>query len=186
MIEVPRELSDDPLLPGPITETRHVRILPSRRLMCPAFLAGFCVAALADKSFAQDASSKLKADPPQSSQPVKAPRGAGGSGTARAGDDIGQMNPEATARSFPKRGFSPYAGRHYPTRVYWGDEHVHTGWSVDAGAFGCTLGPEEALRFARGEEVKSSLGEPAKLSRPLDWMALTDHSDAAGHDLRDP
>ena len=42
------------------------------------------------------------------------------------------------------------------------------------------MGPEEALRFARGEEVKSSLGEPAKLSRPLDWMALTDHSDAAG------
>ena len=53
-----------------------------------------------------------------------------------------------------------------PTRVFWGDEHVHTGWSADAGAFGATLG--EALRFARGEEVKSLLGGPAKLSRPLD------------------
>ena len=63
---------------------------------------------------------------------------------------------------------------------FWGDQHVHTGWSVDAGAFGATLGPEEALRFARGEEVMSSLGEPAKLSRPLDWVAVTDHSDAAG------
>ena len=149
--------------------------------MCAALLTGFCVAAPFGKSFAQDASPKLKADLPQSSQPVKAPRGAaGGSGSVRAEDDIGQINPEATAKSFPKRGFSPYAGRHYPTRVYWGDEHVHSGWSVDAGAFGCTLGPEEALRFARGEEVKSSLGEPAKLSRPLDWIALTDHSDAAG------
>jgi len=94
--------------------------------------------------------------------------------------DIGIMDPAASAHAFPKRGFSPYAGRHYPTRVLWGDQHVHTGWSADAGAFGATLGPEEALRFARGEEVTSSLGEPAKLSRPLDWAAITDHSDAAG------
>jgi hypothetical protein len=100
--------------------------------------------------------------------------------TPVASDDIGLMNPEATAHAFPGRGFSPYAGRHYPTRVLWGDQHVHTGWSADAGAFGATLGPAEALRFARGEEVMSSLGEPAKLSRPLDWAAITDHSDAAG------
>ena len=97
-----------------------------------------------------------------------------------ASDDIGIMDPVATANAFPERGFSPYAGRNYPTRVFWGDQHVHTGWSVDAGAFGATLGPEEALRFARGEQVMSSLGEPAKLSRPLDWAAITDHSDAAG------
>jgi len=97
-----------------------------------------------------------------------------------ASDDIGMINPEAAAHAFPKRGFSPYAGRNYPTRVFWGDQHVHTGWSVDAGAFGATLGPEEALRFARGEQVTSSLGEPARLSRPLDWAAVTDHSDAAG------
>ncbi|MCI0540745.1 MAG: DUF3604 domain-containing protein [Verrucomicrobiales bacterium] len=90
------------------------------------------------------------------------------------------MNKEATAKAFPKRGFSPYAGRNYPTRVFWGDQHVHTGWSADAGGFGCSLGPEEALRFARGDEVKSSLGEPVKLSRPLDWVAITDHSDGAG------
>ena len=97
-----------------------------------------------------------------------------------ASDDIGIINPEAAAHAFPKRGFSPYAGRNYPTRVFWGDQHVHTGWSADAGAFGATLGPEDALRFARGEQVTSSLGEPAKLSRPLDWVAVTDHSDAAG------
>jgi hypothetical protein len=95
-------------------------------------------------------------------------------------DDIGIINPEAAAHAFPKRGFSPYANRNYPSRVFWGDQHVHTGWSADAGAFGATLGPEEALRFARGEQVTSSLGEPVKLSRPLDWVAVTDHSDAAG------
>ena len=102
------------------------------------------------------------------------------SGQTPAVNDIGAINPEAAAQAFPKRGFSPYAGRNYPTRVLWGDQHVHTGWSADAGAFGATLGPEEALRFARGEEVISSLGEPAKLSRPLDWIAVTDHSDVAG------
>jgi hypothetical protein len=96
------------------------------------------------------------------------------------GGDAGLMNPEAAAQAFPKRGFSPYANRNYPARVFWGDQHVHTGWSVDAGAFGATLGPEEALRFARGEQVTSSLGEAVKLSRPLDWVAVTDHSDAAG------
>jgi hypothetical protein len=94
--------------------------------------------------------------------------------------DAGTMNPTATAKAFPGRGFSPYAGRNYPTRVLWGDQHVHTGWSVDAGAFGATLGPEEALRFARGEEIMSSMGLPTRLSRPLDWVAVTDHSDAAG------
>ena len=94
--------------------------------------------------------------------------------------DAGAINAEAAAKNFPRRGFSPYAGRNYPTRVFWGDQHVHTGWSADAGAFGASLGPEEALRFARGEEVTSSLGERAKLSRPLDWAAVTDHSDAAG------
>ena len=103
--------------------------------------------------------------------------------TAEDGDqasDIGLINPEAASKAFPERGFSPFANRNYPTRVYWGDQHVHTGWSADAGAFGCTLGPEDALRLARGEQVTSSLGEPVKLSRPLDWVAITDHSDAAG------
>jgi len=94
--------------------------------------------------------------------------------------DIGAINTEAAAKAFPKRGFSPYAGRNYPTRPLFGEQHLHTGWSADAGAFGCTLGPEEALRFARGEEIVASTGTPAKLARPLDWVVVTDHSDVAG------
>lgn len=94
--------------------------------------------------------------------------------------DAGAINAEAAARAFPKRGFSPYANRNYPTRPLWGDQHLHTGWSADAGAFGCTLGPEEAVRMARGEQVTSSLGDPVRLSRPLDWVVVTDHSDGAG------
>ena len=94
--------------------------------------------------------------------------------------DIGTVNPEAAARQFKKPGFSPYAGRNYPTRVYWGDSHVHTAMSLDARTAGNALGPEEALRFARGEEVVSATGLAAKLSRPLDWLVVADHSDAMG------
>jgi hypothetical protein len=68
----------------------------------------------------------------------------------------------------------------YPEKVFWGDQHVHTSWSGDAGAAGTTLGPEQALRFAKGESVKSNSGQIAKLSRPLDWVAITDHSDGMG------
>jgi hypothetical protein len=84
------------------------------------------------------------------------------------------------AKFYKEPGYSPYAGRHYPTRPLFGDEHVHTGWSGDAGMSGTTLGPEDAFRFARGEQVTSTSGQPAQLSRALDWMALTDHSDGMG------
>ena len=67
-----------------------------------------------------------------------------------------------------------------PERVYWGDAHLHTSNSVDAFGFGVRLGPEEALRFARGEEVTSSMGLKARLARPLDFLVITDHSDALG------
>ncbi|MFM5916008.1 MAG: DUF3604 domain-containing protein [Novosphingobium sp.] len=65
----------------------------------------------------------------------------------------------------------------YPERVYWGDTHLHTANSPDAFAFGNRLEPEDALRFARGEEVTSSSGIKAKLARPLDFLVISDHSD---------
>ncbi len=68
----------------------------------------------------------------------------------------------------------------YPEQVFWGDQHVHTGWSADAGLAGTTLGPEEAVRFALGQMVKSSTGRDVQLHRALDWVAVTDHSDGMG------
>ncbi len=68
----------------------------------------------------------------------------------------------------------------YPMRAYFGDTHVHSGWSADAGLDGAILSPEDAFRFARGEEVKSNTGQMAKLKRPLDWIVITDHSDGMG------
>src|SRR3954464_2001318 len=77
--------------------------------------------------------------------------------------DAGQIEPADPSKFNKTPGYSPYAGRKYPERVYFGDEHVHTAWSVDAGGSGTTLGPEEAVRFARGEEVVSTSGQPVKL-----------------------
>jgi hypothetical protein len=101
-----------------------------------------------------------------------------GAGTLTA--DAGEYQPADPTKFHKEPGYSPYAGRRYPERPYFGDEHVHTAWSADAGGSGTTLGPEEALRFARGEEVISTSGQPAKLGTPLDWVAVTDHSDGMG------
>ncbi len=91
-------------------------------------------------------------------------------------------DPESLESAFPSRrgGYSPYAGRNFPTRLFWGETHLHTGMSFDAGAFGARLGPDDAYRFARGEEVVSSTGQPVKLSRPLDFLVVADHSDNMG------
>ena len=92
------------------------------------------------------------------------------------------LNPDkdSVKQGIKAPGYSPYAGRNFPTKLLWGDTHLHTKLSLDARAFGVTLGPEEAYRLARGEEIKSSHGERIKLSRPLDWLVVTDHSDAMG------
>ena len=81
---------------------------------------------------------------------------------------------------YPGQAYSPYAKRDFPSNVYWGETHLHTGLSLDAGLFGNILGHEDAYRFARGEEITASSGQQAKLGRPLDWLVITDHSDMMG------
>ena len=95
---------------------------------------------------------------------------------------FGQIKPEVASpdKLYPGKAYSPYAQRSFPSNVYWGDTHLHTGLSLDAGLFGNTLTPNDAYRFAKGEEIKSSTGLPVKLSRPLDWMIVTDHTDMMG------
>ena len=60
----------------------------------------------------------------------------------------------------------------YPTRVFFGDTHLHTALSMDAGAAGAKLLPADAYRFAKGEEVTGASGQKAKLSRPLDFLVV--------------
>ena len=76
--------------------------------------------------------------------------------------------------------YSPYVDDHYPQNVYFGDTHLHTSWSADAGLAGATLGPEAAYRVARGELIESQTGQPFKLIRPLDFIVVADHAENIG------
>jgi hypothetical protein len=80
----------------------------------------------------------------------------------------------------PPAEYSPYLEHHYPDRVYFGDTHVHTSYSTDAGFFGNRLGPDEAYRFAKGEEVTGSFGVRTRLLRPLDFLVVADHAENLG------
>jgi hypothetical protein len=76
--------------------------------------------------------------------------------------------------------FSPYAFRDYPDQVFFGDMHIHSNLSPDAGMLGTSLSAEDVYRAARGETVMSNTGQPFRLVRPLEFLVLTDHAEAMG------
>jgi hypothetical protein len=78
------------------------------------------------------------------------------------------------------KNYSPYADRRYATQVFWGDQHLHTSFSCDAGMVGDRLGPDDAFRFARGEQLRSSSGQLVRLDRPLDWLVVSEHAEYLG------
>src|SRR6476660_1452127 len=94
----------------------------------------------------------------------------------------GLQNPTQAERQKPlnEPNYSPYVDWGYPVRVYWGETHLHTSISPDAGLVGDQLGPEEAFRLARGEQLKSSTGQLVKLEHPYDWMVVSDHAEYMG------
>ncbi|MFY0626362.1 MAG: DUF3604 domain-containing protein [Reichenbachiella sp.] len=86
-----------------------------------------------------------------------------------------------------KKEYSPYVGDYEATplpegydKPLWGDTHLHTSYSTDAGMIGNSLGPAEAYKFAKGEEVVTSHGIPARLNRPLDFLVVSDHAENLG------
>ena len=66
------------------------------------------------------------------------------------------------------------------TNLYWGDLHLHSKLSADAYILQTRLTSDQAFQFARGETVKADNGMPAKLRRPLDFLAVTDHAEYLG------
>jgi len=77
--------------------------------------------------------------------------------------------------------YSPHINKSFPLRVFWGDTHLHTTYSPDAGMIGnFNLGPADAYRFARGEQVEANNGMQAKLVRPLDFLVVADHAEYQG------
>ena len=63
------------------------------------------------------------------------------------------LTEEYIPSKLPNESYSPYPEQHFPNRVLFGDTHLHTSYSADAGMIGNTLGPDEAYRFAKGETV---------------------------------
>jgi hypothetical protein len=85
----------------------------------------------------------------------------------------------------PQKHYSPYVERkaadaNFAEGIYWGDTHLHTSYSTDAGMMGNTLGPDVAFRFAKGEEVIASHGMRVRLIRPLDFLVVADHAENLG------
>ncbi len=76
---------------------------------------------------------------------------------------------QATAESNPER------------EAYFGETHVHTSWSFDAYIYGNTkAGPEDAYKYALGQPIEHPAGYQVKITRPLDFMAVTDHAEYVG------
>ncbi|MBW2244673.1 MAG: DUF3604 domain-containing protein, partial [Deltaproteobacteria bacterium] len=76
--------------------------------------------------------------------------------------------------------YSPYVDQDFPQRVFWGETHLHTTYSTDAGLFGTRLTPDAAYRFAKGEEIVSNTGVRTKIIRPLDFLMIADHAENIG------
>lgn len=102
-----------------------------------------------------------------------------------------KYGPDTAARDFALQDDSkltlpaPEAAVYQPApnpamNLYWGELHIHTSESFDATLFGTTLGVEDAYRFAQGEPLTSPGGEVMQLSRPLDFVAITDHAEGFG------
>ncbi|KRP19512.1 MAG: DUF3604 domain-containing protein [Porticoccaceae bacterium] len=70
--------------------------------------------------------------------------------------------------------------REHVSNLYWGDLHLHTKLSADAYTMETRLTSDEAYQFARGGTVTADNGMPVRLRRPLDFLAVTDHSEYLG------
>ncbi|MEM9494900.1 MAG: DUF3604 domain-containing protein [Pseudomonadota bacterium] len=152
-----------------------------------------CIAALLTSACGQEGTAQTPAQNAVSGQP-----GSKEAGDERSADtqvrgatepEAGGTRPvtDATARRTNRQTsrknreqYSPYAGDQIPRTVFFGDTHLHTSYSFDAGMVGDTLDPDAAYRFAKGEEVTASLGTRARLSRPLDFLVIADHAESLG------
>ena len=97
----------------------------------------------------------------------------------------GDQQPEATAEEPPQQESTPTTNTE-PTpgvdplrKVFYGETHVHTSFSLDAYIGGTRITHDGAYRYAKGEAVSVN-GEPYQRRRPLDFVAISDHAEYLG------
>ncbi len=98
-------------------------------------------------------------------------------GAATGGDTAASMDPTRDA-------VEPAPASRF---AWFGDLHLHTGYSFDAAASGTNTTPDDAYRYARGESVEY-LGRDVQRLIPLDFLAVTDHAEYLGvaNEVADP
>ncbi len=89
-----------------------------------------------------------------------------------------------TASAAERRPATHTKGYNELRNPYFGQTHQHTGWSFDEAIYNVRLGPDNAFRHARGEKVKHPGGYDVQLKVPLDFLAVSDHSEYLGVLLR--
>ena len=96
-------------------------------------------------------------------------------------------NEETTPVEDVQKEYSPYVYNYNPDplpenedRPFFGDTHLHTSYSVDAGMVGNVLSPSDAYRYAKGDSITASNGMKTRLKRPLDFLVVADHAEALG------
>jgi hypothetical protein len=99
---------------------------------------------------------------------------------AEKGQEKWYAVPEEGEQVEQPKPYSPYVDQHFPQQVFFGDTHFHSSLSVDSGMIGNRIDLNQALRFARGEEIVTSTGQRARLNRPLDFLVLSDHAEYLG------
>ena len=102
---------------------------------------------------------------------------------AKSGSDESAKKAATAPAAPPAAAFSPdSAPQPNPDRnAYFGEEHIHTSWSVDAWVMGNRItGPADALKYAQGETIKHPMGFDIKIDTPMDFMGVTDHSEYVG------
>ena len=95
-----------------------------------------------------------------------------------------KSRPEAATSTAPAAPSAPAAAALPPANpennVYFGDVHVHTGWSFDALTNGSKTTPTDAYAWAQGRPITGSGGPDMKITAPLDFYMVSDHAEYMG------
>ena len=124
--------------------------------------------------------------PPQveRAEPLSPAAPAGGRGVSGERGERGESEAAAEARAPSGLAYSeerePCASRAPQRQALWGELHVHSGLSFDAYMWDVRATPDDTYRFAQGESISLPGGRTARLERPLDFAALTDHASFIG------